>query len=163
MAAHLKALPDQKMYAALFMVLAGKYAERPADGFGKEYAGALLATQLVKIWPKGNCRSEYVVIESPAPGDVIKSPLRLQGQARGTWFFEGSFPLLLKDSRGKIVGKGIAKAKGDWMTRKFVPFEGSLKFKTPKDGSKGTLVLKKDNPTDRRELDDSLEIPIFFK
>jgi hypothetical protein len=49
------------------------------------------------------------------------------------------------------------------MTEKFVPFEGLLRFKTPKDGSKGTLVLKKDNPTDRREFDDSVEIPVFFK
>jgi hypothetical protein len=27
----------------------------------------------------------------------------------------------------------------------------------------GTLVFKKDNPTDRPELDDSLELPVYFK
>jgi hypothetical protein len=54
-AAYRKGLPDRKQYAPLFMVLAGKYADRPTDGFGREYEGAFLATQLVRVWPRGNC------------------------------------------------------------------------------------------------------------
>ena len=162
-AAHRKALPDRKRYAPLFMVLSGRYGVRPADGFGREYEGAFFATQLVQIWPKGNCKSEYIVLDSPAPGDVINSPLNVRGRARGIWFFEGDFPLLLRDSRGKVIAKGFATAKGEWMTQKFVPFEGTLKFKKPEDGSRGTLILKKNNPTDLPEHDDALEIPIFFK
>ena len=49
------------------------------------------------------------------------------------------------------------------MTQNFVAFEGTLKFKKPKDGSRGTLVFKKDNPTKRAELDDVHEVPILFK
>jgi hypothetical protein len=54
-AAYHKGLPHRKPYAPLFMVLAGKYAERPIDGFGREYEGAFLAAQLVRVWPRGNC------------------------------------------------------------------------------------------------------------
>ena len=30
-------------------------------------------------------------------------------------------------------------------------------------GSRGILVFKKDNPSDRPELDDLLELPVYFK
>jgi hypothetical protein len=161
--AHRKAFPDRKRYAPLFMVLGGKCAERPKNGFGRGYEDAFLATQLVQVWPRGNCKSALIIVDAPAPGAIITSPLRVQGKARGVWFFEGDFPLLLMDSHRRVIAKGFATAKGEWMTQKFVPFEGTLKFKKPEDGSQGTLALKKDNPTDRPELDDVLEVPIFFK
>jgi hypothetical protein len=58
MTAYQESLPNAKPYIPLFMILAGKYAPRPTDGFGAQYGGAFLATQLVRVWPKGNCRSE---------------------------------------------------------------------------------------------------------
>jgi hypothetical protein len=162
-AAHSKAFPDRKRYAPLFMVLAGKYAERPTGGFGRECEGAFLATQLVQVWPKGNCKSALIVVDAPTPGAVITSPLRVQGKARGVWFFEGDFPLLLMDSHRRVIAKGFATAKGEWMTQKFVSFEGILKFKKLEGSSMGTLAFIKDNPTDRPEFDDALEIPVCFK
>jgi hypothetical protein len=48
------------------------------------------------------------------------------------------------------------------MTKEFVPFEGTLTFKEPAAGGRGTLVFKKDNPTDRPELDDAMELPVRF-
>jgi hypothetical protein len=54
-AAYRQTLPNPKPYTPLFMVLAGSYMERPTDGFGAEYEGGFLATQLVQVWPKGNC------------------------------------------------------------------------------------------------------------
>jgi hypothetical protein len=49
------------------------------------------------------------------------------------------------------------------MTEMFVPFESEIKFKPPRSGSKGTLILKKDNPTGQQKFDNALEIPIIFK
>ena len=48
------------------------------------------------------------------------------------------------------------------MTKRFVPFEGTLTFEKPAAGGPGTLVFKKDNPSDRPELDDSLELPVYL-
>ena len=67
------------------------------------------------------------------------------------------------DSHRRVIAKGFATAQGEWMTQKFVSFEGTLRFKKLGDSSRGTLVFKKNNPTDRPELDDVLEMPIFFK
>lgn len=106
-------------------------------------------------------------LTSPRPNDKIKSPLTIKGEARGIWFFEGSFPVFLTDWDGKIIAKIPATAKGEWMTENFVPFEAVLEFKTPDDigtfSNSGTLILRKDNPSDLREHDDALEIPIFFR
>jgi hypothetical protein len=51
-----KALPDARPYTPLFMVLAGTFVEAPRDGFGADYVGAFLATQLVGVRPDGDCK-----------------------------------------------------------------------------------------------------------
>jgi len=163
MGAHRQALPDRKRYPPLFMILTGKYTARPADGFGAQYEGAFFATQLVRVSPKGNCKSQYILVDTPAPGALVASPIRIQGRARGMWFFEGDFPILLMDSKGNVIAKGFVTAKDEWMTKKFVPFEGVLEFKKPISGDKGTLIFEKDNPTGLPKHDDALEIPVFFK
>jgi hypothetical protein len=144
------------------MFLAGYTAPVPPDGFGADYSTAFYATRLVEVRPAGNCRQEFIVVESPKPGAIITSPLRIKGHARGTWFFEGDFPLILKDSKERVIARGYVTAKGEWMTQHFVPFEGTIKFKRPAAGGRGILVFKKDNPTGRPELDDAMELPVSF-
>ena len=161
--AYQQALPGARPYTPLFMSLAGSITSPPSDGFGVNYSTAFLATRLDNVLPDGNCRDEFIVVDSPRPGAVITSPLKVHGRARGAWFFEGDFPLILKDNKGRVIARGYATAQGEWMTKEFVAFEGTITFKKPATGHRGTLVFKKDNPTDRPELDDELELPVFFK
>lgn len=109
-------------------------------------------------------KADQIKLESPLPNQAVKSPLSIKGQARGSWFFEASFPVVLVDWDGKIIAQGQAKAKGDWMTTEFVPFEATLDFTIAKDvySNKGALILKKDNPSGLPANDDSLEIPILY-
>jgi hypothetical protein len=102
-------------------------------------------------------------LKSPLPGAIISSPLTIKGQARGTWFFEGDFPIILEDGQGKNIAVSYATAKGEWMTTDFVRFEGLIQFKNQLSGQRGTLILKKDNPTGLVKFDDALEIPVKFK
>ncbi|MEK7567771.1 MAG: Gmad2 immunoglobulin-like domain-containing protein [Patescibacteria group bacterium] len=96
--------------------------------------------------------------------DLIRLELPVvKGEARGFWFFEAGFPVILTDWDGKIIGEGIAQARSDWMTENFVPFEATLNFTKPDYGKRGTLILKKDNPSGLSEHDDVLEIPINFQ
>lgn len=162
-AAYHQALPGAKPYTPVFMSLSGNFKAPPPDGFGSDYPAAFLATRLVRVWPVGNCRHEFIMVESPKPGAVISSPLIIRGRARGTWFFEGDFPLILYDMKGRVIAKGYVTARGEWMTEKFVPFDGTITFEKPMDADRGILVFKKDNPTDRPELDDSLELPVHFE
>ncbi|MCK5341841.1 MAG: hypothetical protein KAR20_00475 [Candidatus Heimdallarchaeota archaeon] len=103
-----------------------------------------------------------IFLDSPRPNQTIKSPLIVKGQARGFWFFEGDFPVVLTNWDGLIIGQGIAVVQDEWMTEKFVPFQAVIEFETPEYKNNGTLILQKDNPSDLPEHDDALEIPIFF-
>ena len=163
MAAYRKALPAPVPYTQLFMTLAGKTASPPSEGFGSDYEASFLAMQLVQVFSQGNCKSDLIYIDSPLPGTRITTPLIIRGHARGKWFFEGDFPIVLLDANGTSVAQGYATAKGPWMTEMFVPFESLIDFKPPSSGSKGTVILKKDNPTGKREFDDALELPVSFK
>ena len=162
-AAYHQALPGAKPYTPVFMSLSGNFKAPPADGFGADYSAAFYANRLIRVLPAGNCRREFIVVESPEPDAVISSPLKVRGRARGTWFFEGDFPLVLKDHKGRVITQGFVTARGQWMTKEFVPFEGTLTFKKPVAGTRGILVFKKDNPSDRPELDDSVELPVYFE
>ncbi len=106
--------------------------------------------------------SDLIVVESVKAGDVVSSPLKVSGQARGTWYFEASFPIELRDSSGKILFQGPAQAQSDWMTTEFVPFSVTLTFPKPTTAT-GTLILKKDNPSGDPAKDQQLEIPVKFK
>ncbi|MFA6526537.1 MAG: Gmad2 immunoglobulin-like domain-containing protein [Candidatus Buchananbacteria bacterium] len=110
-------------------------------------------------------KTDLIHLDSPRPGETITSPLTIIGQARGTWFFEASFPVILTDWDGKIIAQGIAQAKGDWMTTDFVPFEAALTFSIDPQAysNKGTLILKKDNPSGLPQNDDALEIPVLLQ
>jgi hypothetical protein len=106
---------------------------------------------------------DKIKVTSPLPGEVISSPLVIKGEARGTWFFEGSFPVSLVDWDGKIIAQAPATAMGEWMTTNYVPFTTTLNFTKPTYGERGAIILRKDNPSDRRDLDAAVEVPIKFK
>jgi len=108
-------------------------------------------------------QNDLIFLIQPTPDSYVSSPLTIKGQARGNWFFEGDFPLILTDWDGKIIAEGYATADGEWMTTDFVPFEGTLKFTKPDYGERGALILRKDNPSGLPENDDALEITIFFE
>lgn len=107
--------------------------------------------------------TNLIRVSNPIPNQTISSPLTIEGEARGSWFFEASFPVVLTDWDGLIIAEGIATAKSDWMTADFVPFTATLTFKNPTYKNNGSLILKKDNPSGLPANDNSLEIPIIFK
>lgn len=108
-------------------------------------------------------KMDLIRLTSVHEGDVISSPLKITGEARGSWFFEASFPVSLVNWDGLIIAQGIAQADGDWMTEDFVPFSVTLEFDKPDYKDNGALIMQKDNPSGLPEYDDALEIPIFFE
>ena len=112
-------------------------------------------------------KDDLIILDTPKEGEVVSSPLVVKGRARGTWFFEASFPVILTDWDGRIIAQIPAQAKEDWMTENFVPFEATLVFDKPLhiNGVKniGSLILKKDNPSGLPEYDDALEMTVNFE
>lgn len=110
-------------------------------------------------------KADLIRVETPRPNQMISSPLTIKGQARGYWFFEASFPVVLTNWDGLIIAQGIATAEDSWMTEDFVPFTATLDFVQNQEAysNKGTLILQKDNPSGLPENDDALEIPVIFE
>lgn len=110
-------------------------------------------------------KDDLIVVDTPLPGSVISSPLVVKGRARGNWFFEASFPVVLTDWDGRIIAQGYAQAQGDWMTTQYVPFIATLSFVKPDTSvrTEGILILKKDNPSGEPKFDDALEIWIQYE
>lgn len=112
-------------------------------------------------------KKDLIIAHQPRPLSVISSPLEVIGMARGTWFFEADFQLTLVDWDGRIIAESYATAQNDWMTEKFIPFEGTIEFEPPEDigefSNQGTLILQKANPSGLPENADALEIPVRFR
>jgi len=117
--------------------------------------------------PGGNAhdaaaKANLIVVDAPLSGSKVVAPLTVSGKARGTWYFEASFPIKLVTDSGAILFEGPAQAEGEWMTENFVPFKVVLTFPMQPAGSKGKLILTKDNPSGLPQYDDYLEIPVTF-
>jgi hypothetical protein len=106
-----------------------------------------------------------IILETPKANQTVGNPIKISGQARGTWFFEATFPVNIVDWDGKIVGSGVAHAKEDWMTGNFVPFEAEIFYTLPPQiySKKGAIILKKDNPSGDPGRDEALEVPVVFQ
>ncbi|MEK7613983.1 MAG: Gmad2 immunoglobulin-like domain-containing protein [Patescibacteria group bacterium] len=110
-----------------------------------------------------NASADLIVVDELVPGQYISSPLTVHGMARGFWFFEASFPVIVVDWDGLIIAEGIAQAQDEWMTEEFVPFSVTLTFTKPIYNERGALIFKRDNPSGLPENDAALEIPIRFE
>ncbi len=111
-----------------------------------------------------------LTLEEPSDGDTVTSPLQISGMARGSWFFEGSFPVSLTNWDGLIIIEGyveLADGEETWMTEEFVGFEGELEFENPsweeEFSKRGSLILQKANPSGMVENDEAYEITVWFE
>lgn len=109
-------------------------------------------------------KQDLIRISEPRPNQTVTLPLVIRGEARGTWFFEGSFPFELRDPEGAMLAAWYAQADGEWMTEDFVPFHAVVDI-APDLGipQEGILVFKKDNPSGLPEHDDQLIMPLQLR
>lgn len=131
----------------------------------------------IELFEQPNTRNEDEVsqnthqlirLTSPKDNQTITSPLQIKGEARGSWFFEATFPIVLTDWDGRIIAQHYAQADGEWMTEEFVPFTATLDFETPVNEidpdfmRRGSLILQKSNASGLPEHDDAHEITIYY-
>lgn len=119
------------------------------------------------VWQKAQgpapvLENENIRVTAPSANTLIASPLTVSGEARGTWYFEASFPVEILDANRNQVAITPAQAQGEWMTENFVSFLATLDF-TPPATDTGFVVFKKDNPSGLPEHDAQIEIPVRFR
>lgn len=105
---------------------------------------------------------ETLTVDQPLPKEGVRSPLTVKGKAKGTWFFEGSFPVILLDKEGEVLVRGIAEAQENWMTEAMVPFRATLQFDSP-DAERGYLKFEKANPSGLPEHAESFRQEVVFR
>ncbi|MFA6158402.1 MAG: Gmad2 immunoglobulin-like domain-containing protein [Candidatus Paceibacterota bacterium] len=105
--------------------------------------------------------SDLIRIDEPAASSSLSAPFSVSGQARGQWFFEGSFPIKVIGIDGTELGTGIARANGEWMTTDFVPFVASVSF-DPKGNVDGFVRFVRDNPSGLPGNDAHVDVPVHF-
>lgn len=112
--------------------------------------------------PNRNFTGDSLIrIYNPKLGQVIHSPVKLEGEAKGMWYFEGDFPVELIDDDSVTIAKAVASADSNWMTEKFVPFSANIEFTT--DKKSGYIVFMRDNASGLPRHDRSFYLPVHFK
>lgn len=107
---------------------------------------------------------DLIRVTSPEPGDLVTNDVVITGEARGTWFFEATFPVTVYDANGLGLCGSYAQAEGEWMTEEFVLF--SATFSCPINEATtatGRIVLEKDNPSGLPQNDDSAYYWVHFE
>lgn len=107
--------------------------------------------------------SDLISVFLPFPGAVVGKTFTVTGEARGYWFFEGSFPLSLTQPDGTVLFSGIATAEGEWMTEEFVPFSADITVNDQSYIGPATLTLSRDNPSGMPEHDAYMSFDIVVE
>lgn len=104
-----------------------------------------------------------IVLKNLKEGDYITSPLVVKGEAKGTWFSEGSFPVVLTDGDGLIISETQTTVNSNWLTDDYVNFEAYLEFENPEVfKTNGHLIFQNANNTETLE-ESAYEIIVNFK
>lgn len=100
-----------------------------------------------------------VELISPQNDELLRSPYRVEGRAKGAWFFEATLPIVLKTASGITLLETYGQADEDWMTSDWVNFHADLSFVS--NGEKmGVLIIKKDNPSGLPENEAEVSYPV---
>ena len=105
--------------------------------------------------------NDLLRVENPRRGQLVTSPLKITGEARGYWFFEANATVELLDGNLNQISETYTTAMGEWMTEDWVSFTGTMTFEKPATEN-GFLVLHKANPSGLKEHEMSDTIPVKF-
>lgn len=119
----------------------------------------VLVRQLVPgSWWATGAATDDIRLDSPEPGAVVRSPLRLTGAARA---FEGTVQVHVRaDGASKPVGSGFVTGGGDQVS----PFGGSVEFdeEAARPAEYGALVLMEVSAEDGTAVNKATVIRIRF-
>lgn len=108
-----------------------------------------------------NASADIIRILEPHVGAAVSKTFTVKGVARGMWYFEASFPIVVTTVDGTVLVTTPAVAESDWMTTEFVPFSAAVLV--PAYTGPAIVILKKDNPSGDPERDASVSFPITLQ
>lgn len=102
-----------------------------------------------------------ITVTNLSEGQTVSLPMTVTGLVVGGWFFEGSFPVVVKNAAGEQIGVALATSTENWMTPNKIPF--SVTLPSSNYHGAGFVVFTKDNPTGEAKWDMSYSIPVTFR
>jgi len=118
--------------------------------------------QRYSITKKINDAKDVIIIDSPKPYQKIQNPIYIKGKAKGSFFFEGSFPVRIEDENGNIVITDHIETNENWMTENFVFFEKHLDISNV-NIKRGFIIFEKANPSGLPENKLEIKVPIYIE
>lgn len=106
-------------------------------------------------------RSEDLILFSIFPETKVSGIKSYRGSVKGGYFFEANILVNVLDANKKVLLKGNAQATTEWMTVEPVEFEGNIDFTNLPKGP-AFIQIHNDNPSDMREKDKEILIPIII-
>jgi hypothetical protein len=103
-----------------------------------------------------------VKLSDLSPIDSLKSPLILHGEAQGSYFENGSFPVDLVGEDGVVIARGIASTQADTSTDDYVPFVVTITFPKQTQNTMGQLVFHKANSSGDTTRSYEFSVPVRF-
>lgn len=105
---------------------------------------------------------------TPEENEAINFPLVITGETKGTWFFEGSFPVEILNTKQEVIATTFAQGESDWMTTEFVPWtitfaERPEKLEPVSSSPNAYIKFKNDNPSGDPIRDKSFILPIRLR
>lgn len=91
----------------------------------------------------------------------IANGLVVEGEVKGNWFFEASFPVEIYDANDQKLATVLAGTKENWMTSENISFFVRLEFPKPAT-ERGYVVFKRDNPSGLPVHDREFKVQVRF-
>lgn len=94
--------------------------------------------------------------------DLLNNKEIIKGKMKGNYFFEGTFPIIVEDLNGNVLGQTTTKITPGWETEDFVKFETEEIIFDNKNKKEGYLIFKNDNPSGLPEYEKTIKIKVKF-
>jgi hypothetical protein len=105
---------------------------------------------------------EGLSLDNLQKNEIVKSPINIEGEAIGPWYFEANFSIKLIDREsGDLIAQSYVTALDDWMTEESVAFNGTLDYKINEE-TKALLILESANPAGLEENQMTYTMPVIL-
>ncbi len=114
------------------------------------------------VSPQISGNKDNLVSFSILPGSKVHGIVSYRGVIKGGYFFEANIVINILDLNKKVLKQSNAMATTEWMTSGPVSFEGNIDLTGLPKGP-AYFEIHNDNPSDLRENDKSILIPIVIE
>lgn len=107
---------------------------------------------------------DYVVVTNPKPNDIVTSPFKVEGKAKGIWYGNNKLTVKLTDLDGHVIAEKPMYALSDpTKGEEMISFTGAFDFPANTKLERGKLLIEKASTVDIPGKNGPLVIPIRFK